>query len=87
MSTRVESSETKPIHVLMEESDPVQRAHAHLSLGEGALERSDEANAKRHFQQALDLAPEDDLVRSTTGSARLRTVVGSSRGWWSGWWN
>jgi Flp pilus assembly protein TadD len=86
LASPLEQTAVTPIHILMEESDPVLRAHAHISLGEGALDRSDEENAQRHFKEALELAPDDDLVRSTTGSARLRKVMNGRRSWAS-WWN
>lgn len=85
MSILAEHSGESAVHVLMETSDPVQRAHAHLSLAEGALERSDTENAKRHLQQAVSLAPEDDLVRTTTESTRLRGVSPVTKRWWSAW--
>jgi Tfp pilus assembly protein PilF len=86
VSTSAEIPHPAPVHVLMEESDPVQRAYAHLQLGERALERADKVNASRHYQQALELAPEDALVVETTGSARLRGVL-PARSWWTSWWN
>ena len=86
VSTTDHRAAPRPVHVLMEESDPVQRAYAHLQLGERALDRADENAASRHYQQALELAPEDSLVVETTGSARLRGVL-PTRSWWAGWWN
>ncbi len=86
MSTSAEIPEPKAVHILMEESDPLQRAYAHLQLGERALERADTTVASRHYQQALELAPEDSLVVEITGSARLRGVL-PARGWWASWWN
>ena len=85
MSSPVQYTGESAVNVLMETSDPVTRAHAHLSLAEGALEREDTENAKRHLQHAVELAPEDDLVRSTTESTRLRDVSPVTKSWWSGW--
>jgi len=86
VSTSAEIPEPKPVQILMEESDPIQRAYAHLELGDRALDRADRTNASRHYQHAIELAPEDALVIETTGSVRLRGVLPARR-WWSNWWN
>lgn len=44
-----------PVHVLLDETDPAQRALALVALGERALARGATSMAVRHFREALRL--------------------------------
>jgi predicted TPR repeat methyltransferase len=44
-----------PVHVLLDETEPSQRARALVALGDRALARGGTAMAVRHFREALRL--------------------------------
>ncbi len=56
--------DSHPVHVLMEEADPIRRSAAHLELGHRAITRDDLFAAVDHFREAAELDPTDERPRA-----------------------
>ena len=68
-----------PVQILLDETDPVRRARAHLALGRRAMDRKDNGDATEHLREAADLDPTDEAPRE------LLAQIGANRrpkSWW-----
>lgn len=68
-----------PGHVLVEETDPGLRLDAHLELGRRAMARSDDAIARTHFEEALQLDPTDERPKAELRSIGVTTKLKTKR--------
>lgn len=72
-----------PVAVLLDESDPVRRARAHLALGERAIARDALELATEHLREAVDLDPTDEQPKALLAKLAQRNDGNRrKRSWW-----
>ena len=71
-----------PVHVLVEERDPMVRSRAHRVLGLRARAREDLDRAVWHLREAIELDPTDETSKEILKDL-APTGVEKPRGWFS----